>query len=148
MRLVRIVIIVLAIGAIIAPGVVWAEEFPNPVVVDKVISVNPQADGQNYALTVVLKGGQQLSLQVPAAEAVKIKDGLSKAAGAGANKQQIATVVQEVSIQAEKQGQFVLVQPQSNEGPLEPLAIPTQGGDQFIQLFANKLAEAKRNARH
>jgi hypothetical protein len=146
MRPVRIVII--AIRAIIAPGIVWAEEFPNPVVVDKVISANPQADGQNYALTVVLKGGQQLSIQVPAAEAVKITDGLSKAAGAGPNKQQIATVVQEVSIQAEKQGRFVLIQPRSNERLLEPLAIPTGGGDQFIQLFANKLAEAKTNARH
>ena len=146
MRLVRVVLI--AIGASIAPGILWAEEFPNPAAVDKVISANPQADGQSYALTVVLKGGQQLSLQVPAAEAVKITDGLSKAAGGGPNKQQIVTVVQEVSIQAEKQGRFVLIQPRSNEGPLGPLAIPTQGGDQFIQLFANKLAEAKANARH
>ena len=107
MRPVRVAMI--AIVANIAPGIVWAEDFPNPAVVDKVISANPQADGQSYALTLVLKGDQKFSLQVPAAEAVKITDGLSKAVATGPNKQQIATVVQEVSIQAEKQGRFVLI---------------------------------------
>jgi hypothetical protein len=56
--------------------------------------------------------------------------------------------VQGVSIQAEKQGRFVLLQPRSVEGPLQPLAIPRQGGDRFIQLFEDKLAEAKANANH
>ncbi len=139
MRFVRVAMI--AIGVCIAPGIVSAEEIQNPAVVDKVISADPQSDGQNYMLLFVLKGGQQLSVQVPAAEAVKITDGLSKAAGSGPNKGQIAAVLQGVSMQAE-------LQPRSIQGPLEPLAIPTEGGDRFIKLFEDKLAEAKANAKH
>ena len=54
MRLVRVVLI--AICASIAPGILWAEEFPNPAAVDKVISANPQADGQSYALKIDVTG--------------------------------------------------------------------------------------------
>src|SRR6516165_2304013 len=123
-----------------------AQESANPAVVESVISAAPEADGKAYLLSVMLKDGRQLSLQVQAADAVKIIDGLSKTAGPGSQKAQIVALVQSMSIQADAQGRFVLLQPRTNEGPTEPLAIPIQGADRFLQLFQQKAAETKANA--
>jgi hypothetical protein len=106
MRLVRVAMISIFAG--IAPGIAWAENLDSTIV-DQVVSANPRADGQSYVLTFLLKGVRRFLLHIPAAEAVKITDGLSKAVRTGLNKQQIAIIVQEVSIQAEKQGRSVLI---------------------------------------
>ena len=127
-------------------GLASAQESANPAVVESVISAAPEADGMAYLLSVMLKDGRQLSLRVPAADAVKIVDGLSKTAGPGSQKTQIVAFVQSMSIQADAQGRFVLLQPRTNEGPTEPLAIPIQGADRFLQLFQEKAAETKANA--
>ena len=127
-------------------GLAFAQESANPAVVESVISAAPEADGMAYLLSVMLKDGRQLSLRVPAADAVKIVDGLSKTAGPGSQKAQIVALVQSMSVQADAQGRFVLLQPRTNEGPTEPLAIPIQGADRFLQLFQEKAAETKANA--
>src|SRR5262249_9969553 len=123
-----------------------AQESANPAVVESVISAAPEADGKAYLLSVMLKDGPQLSLRVPAADAVKIVDGLSKTAGPGSQKAQIVALVQSMSVQADAQGRFVLLQPRTSDGPTEPLAIPIQGADRFLQLFQQKAAETKANA--
>jgi hypothetical protein len=135
-------------------GLASAQESANSTVVESVISAAPEADGKAYLLSVMLKDGRQLSLRVQAADAVKIVDGLSKTAGPGSQKAQIVALVQsmsvqadaQMSVQADAQGRFVLLQPRTNEGPTEPLAIPIQGADRFLQLFQQKAAETKANA--
>ena len=125
-----------------ASGAALSQEANNPAVVESVTSANPQPDGHSFLLNLTLKGGQRLALQVPSAEALKIVDGLSK------SKEQIAAVIQSIDVQAEKQGQFIVLQPHSTKGPLELLALPVNGGEQFIQILQQKLAEAKANANH
>lgn len=116
------------------------------VAVDSVVSANPQSDGQAYLLSLKLHDGRQLSLQVPPLEAVKIVDGLSKVAGSGSDKRQVVALVQGMSIQADPQGKFILLQPQTIAGPLEALAIPVEGADRFVQLFQQRTADTKANA--
>jgi hypothetical protein len=127
-------------------GLAAAQESANPAVVESVISAAPEADGKAYLLSVMLKDGRQLSLQVRPADAVKIVDGLSKTAGPGSQKAQIVARVQAMSVQADAQGRFVLLQPRTSDSPTEPLAIPIQGADRFLQLFQEKAAETKANA--
>jgi hypothetical protein len=125
------------------PALVAAQE---NAVVERVVSASPEVDGKAYSLALVLQDGRQLSLQIRPADAAKIVDGLSKLAGAGAERQQLVVVVQGVSIQADPQGRFVVLQPRSNAGPLQALAIPLEGVDRFLQLFQQKADEAKVNA--
>ena len=123
-----------------------AQEIEPPVVVERVISAHPQLDGKAYVLSVMLKGGRQLSFEIPPAEAVKIVDGLSEAAGSGSQKQQVVALVQGMSIQADAQGRAVVLQPRTSTGPLKSLAIPIEGADRFLQLFQQKAAETRANA--
>jgi hypothetical protein len=125
---------------------VSAQQTDGPDVVESVQSANPSPDGNAYLLSLTLKGGKRLSLEVPSAEAVKIVDGLSKPAGPGSQKRQVVALVQGISIQADSQGRFVLLQPRTSAGLTEPLAIPIEGADRFLQLFEEKAAEAKANA--
>jgi hypothetical protein len=115
-------------------------------VIERVISASPAPDGKAYMLSVTLKGGERLFLGVPLAEAVKIVDGLTRPVGSGSQKQQVVAVVHGMSIQADPQGRAVLLQPRTSAGPLEPLAIPIEGADRFVQLFQQKAAETKANA--
>src|SRR5262249_28840722 len=127
-------------------GLASAQESANPAVVESVISAAPEADGKAYLLSVMLKDGGQLSLRVQPADAVKIVDGLSKAAGPGSQKAQIVALVQSMGVQADAQGRFVLLQPRTGDGETVPLAIPIQGADRFLQLFQQNAADAKANA--
>lgn len=54
--------------------------------------------------------------------------------------------MQGMRIQADPQGKFVLLQPQTIAGPLEALAIPVEGADRFVQLFQQRTADTKANA--
>lgn len=123
-------------------GAAWAQQIDNTAIVESVTGATAQPDGHNFVLNLTLTGGQKLALQVPSTQAVKIVDGLSK------SKEQVAAVVQSINVQAEKQGRFIVLQPHSTNGPLEPLALPVNGGEQFIQILQQKLAEAKANANH
>ncbi len=140
MRLSRVAMMAGIVCAV--SGAVWAQDIGNPAVVESVTGATPQPDGHSFLLNLTLKGGQRLALQVPSTEALKIVDGLSK------SKEQIAAVVQSIDVQAEKQGRFVVLLPHSTKGPLEPLALPVNGGEQFIQIFQQKLADAKASANH
>jgi hypothetical protein len=92
----------------------------------------------------MLKGGRRLSLEIPPAEALKIVGGLSKVAGPGSP--QVVALVHSVSMQADAEGRFVLLQPRLSAGPILPLAIPIEGADSFSRLFQQKIAEARVNA--
>jgi hypothetical protein len=110
-----------------------------------VLSASPAEDGKAYALSVLLQDGRRLSLELSPPDAAKIVDGLSKLAGSGPQKQQLVAVVQGVGIQADPHGKFVVLQPRSNAGSLQALAIPLEGADRFLQLFQQKVAETKAN---
>ena len=114
--------------------------------IESVVSAAPQADGQAYLLSLKLQDGRQISFQLQPTEAVKIVDGLSKVAGSGSEKRQVVALVQGMSIQADPQGKFVLLQPRTSAGPLEALAIPLEGAERFVQLFQQKAADTKANA--
>jgi hypothetical protein len=141
---------VLTLGAVavafcIGPTWLAAQSIDQPSIVETVISAGPQPD-KSYKIAVVLRDGRRLSLEIPPAEAIKIVNGISAAAGLGAQKQQIVTVVHDISIQADSQGRLIILVPRSQSGPLEPLGIPVTGADQFIQLFQQKAAETRANA--
>jgi hypothetical protein len=114
--------------------------------VETVVSAGPESDGKAYKLTVIFKNGRQLSIDIPPTEAVKVVDGLSVPASSGAQKEQIVTVMQGLSIQADAKGRAVLLLPRGATGPLAPLAIPIEGADRVLQLLQQKIAEAKANA--
>src|SRR5262249_40941230 len=127
-------------------GLASAQESANPAVVESVISAAPEADGKAYLLSLMLKDGRKLSLEVRSADAVKIVDGLSKATGPRSKKTQIVARVQAMGVHADALGRFVILQPRTSGGPTEPLAIPIEGADRFLQLFQEKAAETKANA--
>jgi hypothetical protein len=139
------VIVALAFFGLL-PETIAAQEIETPAVVERVISANPELHGKAYVLSVMLKDGRRLSFEIPPAEAVKIVDGLSKAAGSDSQKHQVVALVQSMSIQADAQGRAVVLQPRTSAGPLESLAIPIEGADRFVQLFQQKAAETRANA--
>jgi hypothetical protein len=114
--------------------------------VEKVLSANPEPDGKAYRIELQLRGGKRVSYEIPPAEAVKIADGLSKAAVAGGQKQQVATLVYGMSVQADTKGEAVIISPRGKSGPLEPLAIPLIGAGAFVTLLQSKIDEATANA--
>ena len=135
---------IMAIAVCALPGTGLAQN--GVTAIESVVSAAPQADGQAYLLSLKLQDGRQISFQLQPTEAVKIVDGLSKVAGSGSEKRQVVALVQGMSIQADPQGKFVLLQPRSSAGPLEALAIPLEGAERFVQLFQQKAADTKANA--
>ncbi len=114
--------------------------------VEKVQSANPEPNGKAYRIVLELRGGKRVSYEIPPAEAMKIADGLSKPAVAGGQKQQVATLVYGISVQADSKGQAVILSPRGRSGPLEPLAIPLLGAGAFVTLLQSKIEEATANA--
>jgi len=114
--------------------------------VEKVLGADPEPDGKAYRIELELRGGKRVSYEIPPAEAVKIADGLSKQAVAGGQKQQVATLVYGISVQADSKGEAVILSPRGRSGPLEPLAIPLIGAGAFVTLLQSKVDEAMVNA--
>ena len=110
--------------------------------VEKVLSANPEPDGKAYRIELQLRGRKRVSYEIPPDEAIKIADGLSKPAVAGGQKQQVATLVYGISVQADTKGQAVILSPRGRSGPLEPLAIPILGAGAFVTLLQSKIDEA------
>ena len=110
--------------------------------VEKVLGADPEPDGKAYRIELELRGGKRVSYEIPPAEAVKIADGLSKRAVAGGQKQQVATLVYGISVQADTKGQAIILSPRGRSGPLEPLAIPLLGAGAFVTLLQSKIDEA------
>jgi hypothetical protein len=133
--------LILALAVCALPGMGLAQD-SGVVAVESVISANPAADEKTYSLALKLQDGRQLSLQIPPAEVIKILSGFSKTAAPGS----VVLLVQSVSMLADAQGRFVLIQPRINSGPILPLAIPIEGVDGFLQLLQQKSVEAKTNA--
>jgi hypothetical protein len=114
--------------------------------IEKVLDANPEPDGKAYRIELQLRGGKRVSYEIPPAEAAKIADGLSKPAIAGGQKQQVATLVYGMSVQADTKGQAVILSPRGRSGPLEPLAIPLIGAGALVALLQAKIEEATANA--
>jgi len=132
-------------------GVAFAQQNRNHAAVkatriEKVLDANPEPDGKAYRIELQLKRGRRVAYEIPPPEASKIADGLSKPAVAGGQKQRVATLVYGISIQADAKGQAVILTPRGRSGPLEALAIPLSGADQFLEVLRAKIAEAKANA--
>jgi hypothetical protein len=126
------------------PGLIRAQE--SPALVESVISANPQPDGKAYLLSVVLQDGRHLSLEVRPEDAAKIVGGMTKTVGSGPERQQVVALVSGMTITADPQGRFVLLQPSTSAGPLPSMAIPVEGAERFLQLFHEKAVETKANA--
>ena len=116
------------------------------VLIEKVLDANPEPNGKAYQIVFQLRGGKRVSYEVPPEEATKIADGLSKPAVAGGQKQQVATLVYGISVQADTKGEAVILSPRGKSGPLEPLAIPLLGAGPLVTLLQAKIEEATANA--
>lgn len=116
------------------------------ILVEKTLDANPLPNGKAYRVEFLLKNGKKVSYEIPPSEAVKVADGLSKPAIAGGRKEQVATLVYGMNMQVDSKGLAVVLTPRGRSGPLEPLAIPISGADQFLALLQTKIAEAKANA--
>jgi hypothetical protein len=148
----RIFTLTLTVAALINLGGVAFAQQPSKAApakatpIEKVLDANPEPDGKAYRIEFQLAGGKRVSYVIPPAEAAKIADGLSKPAIAGAQKQQVATLVYGMSVQADTKGQAVILSPRGRSGPLEPLAIPLIGAGAFVALLQAKIEEATANA--
>jgi hypothetical protein len=116
---------------------------PKAILVEKVIYANPVPEKKLYRVEFQLGAGKMVSYEISPPEALKIADGLSKPATAGSEKQQVATVVYGMNIQPDSKGQALIISPRGRSGPLEALAIPISGADQFVSLLQAKIAEAR-----
>jgi hypothetical protein len=111
--------------------------------VERVLNANPEPDGKAYRIDFLLKNGQQVSYEIPPPEVIKITDGLSKPAVAGGHSKQVAALVYGMSIEVDAKGLAIILRPSGSAAPLEPLAIPMTGADQFLSVLQSKIAEAK-----
>jgi hypothetical protein len=111
--------------------------------VEKVISANPEPDGKAYRIDLLLQNGRRVSYEIPPAEALKIADGLSKPATAGAQKDMVAQLVYGMTIQADPQGRAIILTPRDSSGNLQSLAVPLTGADQLLEVLKAKIDEAK-----
>jgi hypothetical protein len=136
-------LLMIALAVCAWSGLISAQESPSLV---ESVTANPQPDGKTYLLSVVLQNGRQLSLEVRPADAANIVAGLTKTAGSGSERQQVVAIVQGMTLKADPQGRFVLLQPSTAAGPLPGLAIPVEGAERFLQLFREKADETKANA--
>ncbi len=111
--------------------------------VEKVVNANPEPDGKTYRIDLLLKNGRRVSYEISPPEALKIADGLSKPATAGAQKDMVAQLVYGMIIQADPQGRAIILTPRDSSGNLQSLAVPLTGADQLLEVLKAKIAEAK-----
>jgi hypothetical protein len=114
--------------------------------VEKVLDANPEPDGKAYRIELLLSKGKHVAYQISPSQAAKIADGLSKPAAAGGRKKKVATLVYGMTIEVDSQGQAVVLMPRGRTGPLEALAIPTNGAEKLVEVLRAKVAEAKASA--
>ena len=113
--------------------------------VASLVSSTPDADG-SHTLTFALKEGGPISLKIPPQIAVQAISALSAPTGSGPNKNQVVAVVQQMTIGINADGSAIVLLPKGKGGPLEPLGIPVAGAENFINLFQEKLGEARKKA--
>ena len=111
--------------------------------VEKVVNANPEPDGKAYRIDLQLKNGRRVSYEISPTEALKIADGLSKPATAGAQKDMVAQLVYGMIIQADPQGRAIIITPRDSSGNLQSLAVPLTGADQLLETLKAKIDEAK-----
>lgn len=140
----RISLIAVA-AAICTFGFVNAWGADQPSEVGSLIGSKAEPDG-SYVLTFGLKQGGQTSLRIPAAVAVQSISALSAPSTNGAQQKLVVAVVQKVSMTVNDDGSAIVILPLGKAGPLEPLGIPAAGAENFIQLFQQKLGEARNKA--
>jgi len=116
------------------------------ILVEKTLDANPLPNGKAYRIEFLLKNGKKVAYEISPPEAAKVADGLSKQAIAGGQREQVATLVYGMNMQVDSKGLAVVLTPRGRYGPLEPLAIPISGVDQFLALLQTKIAEARANA--
>jgi hypothetical protein len=136
----------LAVAAVVGTFAItsgWAADQPSEV--GSLIGAIPEADG-SHVLTFGLKQGGQVSLRIPAAVAVQSISALSAPSSNGPQQKHMVAVVQKVSMATNDDGSAIVILPEGNAGPLEPLGIPAAGAENFIRLFQQKVGEARSKA--
>jgi len=111
--------------------------------VEKVLNANPEQDGKAYRIDLQLPGGKKVSYRVSPAEAAKISDGLSKPAVPGGQQKKVAALVYGMSVEADREGRAVILNPRSRTGAMESLAIPLTGAELLVMALQTKIAETK-----
>jgi hypothetical protein len=114
-----------------------------PTPIEKVLDANPEPNGKAYRINLQLRDGTRVAYEIPASEAVKIADGLSKPAIAGGQNRQVATLLDGMTVQVDSKGEAVILGPRSRSGALERLAIPISGANLFVKTLQAKIVEAK-----
>jgi hypothetical protein len=131
-------------------GVAFAQQSTQGAVaeatpIEKVLEANPEPDGKAYRIDLLLSEGTRVAYKIPASEAAKMADGLSKPAIAGGRNQKVATIVSGMSIETDE-GEAVILIPRSQSGVLEPLAIPISGAELLVAALKTKIVQAKATA--
>ena len=134
---------VAAVACTFATTSAWAAEQPSEVA--SLIGSTAEADG-SHVLTFALKQGGQVSLRIPATVAVQSISALSAPTSNGPQQKHMVAVVQKVSMATNDDGSAIVILPEGNAGPLEPLGIPAAGAENFIRLFQQKVGEARSKA--
>jgi hypothetical protein len=132
-------------------GVAFAQQSTQGAVaeatpIEKVLEANPEPDGKAYRIDLLLSEGTRVAYKIPASEAAKIADGLSKPAIAEGRNQKFATIVSGMSIETDAKGKAVIIIPRSQSGVLEPLAIPISGAELLVAALKTKIVQAKATA--
>ena len=115
------------------------------VVVQGLTQSGTRSDG-THSLSFSLGDGSKLTVDVPKDQTLKIISALSAPSVDAGSKQEVVAVVQRMAIGADEKGTSVIIIPLSVVGPLQALAIPVSGAEQFIQLFQQRLGEARAKA--
>ena len=92
-------------------GVAFAQQSTQGAVaeatpIEKVLEANPEPDGKAYRIDLLLSEGTRVAYKIPASEAAKMADGLSKPAIAGGRNQKVATIVSGMSIETDAKGKL------------------------------------------
>jgi hypothetical protein len=121
----------------------FAQDAPQEVT--KLVGSTADPDG-SHTLTFARKDGASISLKIPPAIAVSAISALSQPTGNGPKKQQVVVVVRQVTMGVNEDGTAIVIAPQGQAGPLEPLGIPVSGAENFINLFQEKLGLARKRS--
>ena len=139
------IVLTAAVGRLAVTSVGHSQPREQHVVVQGLTKSATRSDG-THSLSFSLADGSQLTLDVPKDQTLRIMSALSAPTGDGASKQEVVAVVQRMAIGADEKGTSVIMIPLSVVGPLQALAIPVSGAEQFIQLFQQRLGEARAKA--
>ncbi len=143
----RLIPVLVAAVLSVATTTVFAQSDsqPTPLIMQDLAGSTANADG-SHTLTFALTDGKRFSVQVPAEQSFKVISALSAPTTSGSQQKLTGAIVQRMAIAVAPNGSALILLPVSAAGPLEPLAFPISGVENFIQVLQQKLGEARAKA--